>query len=185
MTHQNLEELRDRLIAMPVEAAPSPWQRTMVATVGGLTEVGYARNSDLLLVVSAQGRGVFDCLSGERIARDREENWDGLNQTLLVSPGIGPLEGQAVRLAGLHGGGLPTTTSDGWTLEAPTLQWPNSSFFLSKPWTSVFHYQGPGNSFKIWDDGPFPLRSFGFSDTGHTFVIATSGELAIFTRVTT
>jgi hypothetical protein len=60
------------------------------------------------------GRGVFDCNSGERVARDKDGDWDDLDETRLMSIGIGPLSEIRIRLAGLHGGGLPTTTDDGW-----------------------------------------------------------------------
>lgn len=61
-------ELNERLRRLRIEPAPPPWVRTE-HTVGGLTEVGYAPASDLLLVVSSGGRGLFDGLSGQRLSR--------------------------------------------------------------------------------------------------------------------
>jgi hypothetical protein len=49
---------------------PSPWRKVTYLAVGGLTEVGFAAGS-LLLVVSHQGRGVVDLASGNVLARDR------------------------------------------------------------------------------------------------------------------
>src|SRR5205807_821088 len=43
---------------------PLPWKETGHYAVGGLTEVGFDDQSELLLVVSQNGRGVFDCTSG-------------------------------------------------------------------------------------------------------------------------
>src|SRR5690348_11801946 len=87
-----------------------------IATVGGLTEVGFADDSELLLVLSMQGRGIFDCASGQRIFRDDDDDrtgWYGHDN--LTAVGIGPLQGQSIRLCGLWGGGLPTfTKEDHW-----------------------------------------------------------------------
>jgi hypothetical protein len=89
-----------------------------VYAVGGLFGVGYATASELLLVLSSQGRGVFDCATGERLARDYEESHKFFDPIRLTAVGFGPLDGQAIRIAGLFGGGLPLTTLDGWYLEA-------------------------------------------------------------------
>src|SRR6478609_9554462 len=51
---------------------PSPGKKVTYLAVGGLTEVGFAVGS-LLLVVSHQGRGVVDLASGNVLARDRQE----------------------------------------------------------------------------------------------------------------
>jgi len=51
---------------------PSQWRKVAYLAVGGLTEVGFAAGS-LLLVVSHQGRGVVDLASGDLLARDRQE----------------------------------------------------------------------------------------------------------------
>jgi hypothetical protein len=57
----------------PISDPPSPWRRTGSFAIGGLTDVGFGAHSDLLLVISHQGRGVFDCLSGVRVARNNDE----------------------------------------------------------------------------------------------------------------
>ena len=157
-----------------VHEAPSPWQRLPVYAVGGLFQVGYAAGSDLLLVLSLQGRGVFDCLTGSRLARDHVKAHEFFDQIRLTASGIGPLEGQTVRVAGVYGGGLPLTTSDGWRLETGAPAWPAHSVFLSAP--------GSHEPIFIGDDGPCELRACGFSETGRSFVIATSCDLAMFTR---
>ena len=80
-----------------------------------MTCVGFGEvaGQDFLLVVSHDGRGVFD-LDGTRVARDRtpvDDLWHNSQQ--LTAIGIGPLDGIAVPLAGLWGGGLPLMTDDG------------------------------------------------------------------------
>ena len=112
-----LERGANRMAAPVIGELPQPWRALQVFGVGGLFQVGYASNSDLLLVLSAQGRGVFDCLAGEKLARDYAEAHDFFDPVRLTSLGIGPLSETTVRMAGLFGGGLPLTTSDGWRLE--------------------------------------------------------------------
>lgn len=170
--------LRDTLIRLPMAQPPQPWKQHGVHAIGGLTEVGYVLGTDMLLVVSSQGRGMFDCTTGERIARDRDEEWEGLDQTKLLSPGIGPFAQTIVRLAGLHGGGLPMTTYDGWSLECVQLPWPSHYFFMSPPWKSDCFDQW----IKIATDGACEFRACGFSETGRSFVIATSCEVMLYGR---
>ena len=56
------------------------WQKRNNWTIGGLLEIGFKPNSDLLMVLSSQGRGIFDCLKDEKIGRDYfdyyMEKWD-------------------------------------------------------------------------------------------------------------
>src|SRR4051794_31292001 len=112
----HLEPVRKKVRSAPVGKPPLPWSIKSVAAIGGLTEAGFDEVSDLLLVISHQGRGVFDCGSGERVARDRSienvDSWYGHHN--LIGMGIGPLAGRHVRLSGLNGGGLPCSTKDGW-----------------------------------------------------------------------
>jgi hypothetical protein len=138
--------LLQRLRGLPLQAPPLPWRRLCVHAVGGLTEVGFASGTDLLLVVSSTGRGVFDCATGERVARDYggiEHDW--YDPVRLTARGIGPLEGQVVRIGGLLGGGLPLTTADGWGITMVFPDWPDGFAVLEPPGSSVFveHRAGP------------------------------------------
>jgi hypothetical protein len=164
----------------PIESPPAPWRKAPGFAIGALTAVGYAPDSDLLLVVSSQGRGVFDCIRGEKIARDYENSSDFIDETKLLALGIGPLDGQWIRVSGLHGGGLPNSTKDGWGLEALPLPWPNYHIFLTSPWKSI--YDGPENIVKVETNGACELRAYGFSETGRSFVVALSCEITIFAR---
>lgn len=149
--------------------------------IGGLTDVAFADSADLLLVISSAGRGLFDCSSGERIARDQSDDFahDTAN---LLAPGIGPLVSQRLRTAGLHGGGLAATTADGWNLDLLTLSWPYHSLFLTPPghWLYGPAFSRPGDTTKLATDSE--IRAFGFSPTGRGFVFATSSELTVFHR---
>jgi hypothetical protein len=163
-----------QMAAPAIREVPLPWRRLPVYAVGGLFQVGYAPGSDLLLVLSSQGRGVFDCIGGQKLARDHAEAHDFFDPIRLTAKGVGPLDGQLVRMAGLYGGGLPLTTADGWGLEVQARTWPTHSVFLSAP--------GSREPVCIGDDGACELRACGFSETGRSFVIATSCDLTMFTR---
>jgi len=171
-------ELRSK----PVESPPAPWKQVAVFAIGGLTEVGYAPDSDFLLVISHSGRGVFDCTNGEKLARDVNDSPNFINQFKLEALGIGPLEGQWIRVGGLHGGGLPNSTDDGWGLIALPLPWPKYYVFLTSSWKSI--YRGTEHAVKVATDEVCELRAYGFSETGRSFVIATSCDITLFTRGT-
>ncbi|MCA9238510.1 MAG: hypothetical protein KDA44_23725 [Planctomycetales bacterium] len=173
----HLEPVRNRIRAATVAPPLPPWTQLAVHAVGGLTEVGFADDSDLLLVVSSQGRGVIDCLTGELVARDRTEPNDGWHdERRLRAFGIGPLEGRLIRLAGLHGGGLLNCGRDGWWVDAITLDWPDVNLLLGGPWGWIYDGTTPFVKLAVERE----VRAFGFSDTGETFVIATSSDIAVF-----
>ncbi len=147
------------------------WTHLNTFAIGGLIQVGFAPQSDYLLVVSHQGRGVFDCISGQKLARDANDAFD---ESELTAEGIGLLEGQKIRTAGLFGGSLPTTTADGWTLfeqSEETIQ----VFLKHDSWTD-------DEAKFVGDDEVCEMRSFGFSDTGNSFIIATSCDVTIYAR---
>ncbi len=67
----------DRLLAAPVVPAPEPWRPVFEyeygVPVGGLLGIGFASHPDsgidLVMVVSRDGHGLFDAVTGEKIAR--------------------------------------------------------------------------------------------------------------------
>lgn len=167
---------------MKARPAPSPWRRGPVHAVGGLTEVGYVPESDLLLVVTSTGRGLFDCTRGVRVARDRTPPEIGgwYDEIGLLALGIGPVEQQFIRLAGLHGGGLHRMTRDGWSLEIVAPDWPRQSIIIQPPGSFVLVDRFAAGCVKIEED--FEIRAFGFSDTGRSFVVALSHTLLVYSR---
>ena len=143
--------------------------------------MGFADGTDLLLVISWNGRGVFDCQTGTRIARDyheMDESW--YNPVQLSALGIGPLAGVTIRLAGLHGGGLPVVTADGWSVEVAYPDWPDGVVILEPPGTSVYIEDRAIGCVKVADIES--ARGYGFSGTGRTLVVSESHTLQIFTR---
>lgn len=85
-----------------------------------------------------------------------------------------------IRLAGLMGGGLPNLTQDGWSLELVWHDWPDNCLVLEEPDKSVYNDLKYG--YKIADSKPCEYRAHGFSETGLSFVFATSCSLYIFSR---
>ena len=180
MSNAYQKQLRDRLEQLPYADAPSPWRLAGGSGVAGLTAIGFADGTDDLLVVSHQGRGLFDCLTGERIARDYEEMFANDDESGMTAPGIGKHANTVFRLAGLLGGGFPLLTRDGWGIHVVQLPWPVHVVFLTsecKGLTGDTRYIT-----KLCNDEPCTFRAAGFSPTGKSFVVATSGEVIIYTR---
>ncbi|MEP7319834.1 MAG: hypothetical protein ABI921_13860, partial [Panacibacter sp.] len=95
------------------------WTHKNTFAIGGLENVGYASNQDLLIVLSSQGQGIFNCISGEKIARQNDDInwWDNFNQATNSIVGFDHLTNIEIQTCGLYGvDNLPKTTADGWTL---------------------------------------------------------------------
>lgn len=180
MTDSYQRQLRERLEQLPYSDAPPPWRIVGGSSIGGLTEVGFADGSDDLLVVSSQGRGIFDCVTGERIARDPIEMFPNPDDSELTAPGIGKHVSTIFRLAGLHGGGLAAYTRDGWGVHVVHLPWPKHVIFITSDFKDIT--DDTGHVTKLCNDEPCTFRAAGFSPTGKSFVVATSGELTIYGR---
>lgn len=183
-------QLRDRFLAAPVTAPPTPWTPVLDnrTPVGGLQGIGFGihpdTGHDLVMVVSMDGHGLFDATTGEKIARDRSPDPetstpDGAQD--LTCPGLGPLGGTRVQIAGLFGGGLHSTSGDGWSLDVVAPEWPNERVLIS---TDGGIYRGePGQSWwHIFDCTYSTLRTVGFSPSGRTLAIATSSDLTLWTK---
>jgi hypothetical protein len=85
-------------------------------------------------------------------------------------------------MAGLHGGGLPKITEDGWQAETVALEWPAFTLLLISPgsWLYGRNYGRPDDFSKLAEESE--LRAFGFSWTGLSLIIATSSETKIYSR---
>lgn len=159
------------------------WIHKNTHAIGGLENIGYADNSDLLIVLSSQGMGTFDCIKGEKIERDPSDWWPQFDESTATMQGFGILKGTIIQTTGLYGHyTLPQETTDGWRLIEGEKEYDNPPFdnylitkiFLSPPTNESFIF--------ISKDGPCELRAFGFSPTGNSFVVALSCELIIWSR---
>lgn len=161
------------------------WRHRNTFAIGGLENVGYASNQDILIVLSSQGQGIFDCLTGEKIARQNDEInwWDNFNQRTNSILGFGRLMNIEIQTSGLYGVDiLPKTTADGWTLIASDPE-PGEIPF-EKSLVRKIYLISPDKQQKrvIGKDGACELRAFGFSETGNSLIIALSCELTIYSR---
>ncbi len=184
------EMLRARFRDAKVGPAPPPWRPPAAAprgiAVGGLLGVGFHAHpetgADLLLVASSRGRGLFDCATGERLARDRADDYDEPDGPDLSCAGIGVLAGRRVRMAGLYGGGLHHVTPDAWTIRAVAPAWPNQRVMLVHPFHEPAADPDRGGWHVIYDDRPCELRAAGFAPSGNTLVVASSCDVVLFVR---
>jgi hypothetical protein len=161
-------------------ALPSPWRSNGSFAVGGLTDVGFADSADLVICLSSTGRGLFDCISGSRVARDDDPEFEFDTGNLTVE-GIGPLARTRIRTAGMYGGGLASGTHDGWAVEPHPFAFPEQVLIVSPPGQTML-WTAKGEEMHLTKLADYEIRAFGFSPTGRSFVLATSSDLLIFVR---
>jgi hypothetical protein len=70
--------------------------------IGGLQSVGYVNESDMLIVLSSQGRGIFNCLTGEKIYRDDYDWWGDFEQENSLIRGFDGEAGKVIKTFGLY-----------------------------------------------------------------------------------
>lgn len=160
------------------------WTKLKTWSVGGLREIGFFENSDYLMVLSNQGRGLFDCIWNKKIARDKSDYylnvWDDKSG---VVEGVGILENKDIICGGFeHKNVLSPQTNDGWKyrfeerLEKYWLKEDKRSRFI------ILYNDENEDEFEI-DVTSYVLdRAIGFSDIGNTFVFATSSDIHFTTR---
>lgn len=160
------------------------WTHRNTFAIGGLQNVGYAPKQDFLIVLSSQGEGIFDCISGEKIDRlHNDMAWlERIDETTSAVTGFGCLENIQIPISGSYGDyNHPKKSADGWTLSAlrPV------RLLLFKSASHHVYLTSPDNQKKslIAEEGACELRAFGFSDTGRSLIVALSCELIIYSRV--
>lgn len=186
------QRLRQHFLAAPVVQVPAPWRPVLDnrTPIGGLLGIGFAvhpeSGRDLVMVVSNDGHGLFDAVAGDKIARDRDPDPDTSTPDAapdLTCPGLGPIAGTRVHIAGLFGGGLHSTTSDGWCLDVVSPEWPNDRILLSA--NGGIYEDPPGEGWwHIFHADYSTFRAAGFSPSGLTLAVATSSDLTLWTRPT-
>ena len=101
----------------------------------------------------------------------------------MLDLGFDILEGAAIQTSGLYGdNALALATADGWRImtkegefdDPPFEKYPVTKLFLVSPDSKQFIF--------ISKDGACELRSFGFSPTGNSLVVALSCDLTIWSR---
>jgi hypothetical protein len=174
-----MKEILKSIERSPLVEASPPWKKIGHFSIGGVRAIGYSDCSRYILVETIDGRGLFDCFTGEKILRDSKDYPD--KEVSLLCDGIGPIEGETIRMSGLHGGGLPLSTQDGWTIEIVS-SWPVSNILLLEPgsWLHGEKYGKPFQFEKIWSG--YELRAGGFSKSGETLIIGESSDLVIYSN---
>lgn len=160
-----------------------PWVPVASIAIGGFEAAGFSDDSDYLLVVTSSGRGVFSTRTGEKVARD--SNYDGswYDLSALTCLGIGPLEGESLHVAGIHGGGLPTVAQDGWSASLLCPNWPEGFVVLCEPGESVWDEKRISSLVRLAPThGDDDVACYGFSPCGNRLVIATSSTIDLFSR---
>jgi hypothetical protein len=107
-----IADIRAALRSKTAVEPPAPW-RSRPIWIGGITAVGFAPGTDLLVVLSHNGVGVVDPFTAQTVARSGDDDTYGDHYPVAVA-GIGPVACTRIPLAGLWGGGLRTFTPDGW-----------------------------------------------------------------------
>lgn len=176
----DLELVKQRVREAAVGLPPEPWRLLGLVEMGGITEVGFAEDSETLLVLSGQGRELIDCRSGRRVARDsateHRSSWYGPHD--LIGQGFGPMSGRQIRLAGAGGGGLSGFAPDGWGAVRVPLDWPEEFLLLTSPYSSIHQPTAPFWKLAVARD---PV-AWGFSYTGNTLIAATGEGVTILAR---
>jgi hypothetical protein len=160
------------------DGLPEKWKKIAEYAISGLTDIGFSQDEQFLLVVSGQGRGVFDCFSGKKVARDLEVDGSWINEQNLTCQGIGPIAGEEIQLAGINGGGLRSGNDEGDQLLCISPYWPKKEIILCPDWQNCYTEEGALSSYKMWRG--YELRAFGFSPSGMTFVIGESSDVTIY-----
>lgn len=154
-----------------------------VYSIGGLREVGFKKGSDIIMVLSSQGRGIFDCLECEKIERDPYDyythDWD--SYTGLVK-GIGKYQNENFICGGFEYPDPISKRSKDWiVLKVRTTLY--SDYFKKYINSELICIESSKRQLSniINNYSFYPTdRGFGFSDTGKTFVHCTSSDIHIF-----
>jgi hypothetical protein len=180
------ETLLSSLLKAQITDDFEPWKLKIATAVGGACALGFDRNSEILLVVSSNGQSVFDCESGERIYRNRDD--DGYYPLRLEGRRLDDANAPPFQMSGAAGGGLLTTTSDGWQIDTLQLEWPRTFCILQPPNTSIYFLQEKWREYKkdasyqvVKSDLGLPV-AFGFSWSGQTLVWCNRSDLFVWTR---
>ncbi|NIG53372.1 hypothetical protein [Chitinophaga sp. Cy-1792] len=159
------------------------WTYKKTYAIGGLENVGFAENTDNLIVLSGQGKGIFNCISAEKTDRINDDWWEEFDESTGTVHGFGILEGSLIQTGGLYGDhSLPHVTADGWQLITRENE-PDDPPFEHYRVTKIFLVSPDGKEiFFITKDGPCELMAYGFSPTGNSLIVALSCDLVIWSR---
>ena len=142
------------------------WQLAWTAATGGLTDVGFSANDRFLLTLTHSGRGVFECWTGQRVARDALDDWSYFDEASGIALGIGPIAGERIQVGGLMSGRQLMHEAAGWQVTA------------SEAGVVV---QQPDSDRQVISQSE-EERACGFGYTGNWLAIATPSDTQVYSR---
>lgn len=163
------------------------WRLINHTAVGGALAAGFDQRNNDFLVVSQNQQSLFDIHTGEQIYRNREAssyNRDYLQATRLDDPCAPPIP-----MSGEDGGGLCTTTSDGWSVDTFPVDWPTTFSVLHPPKCSIYFIDpkwtqySKDSTFYLVQKGVSKPVAFGFSWSGEALVWMDRSDLMIWRRI--
>ncbi len=178
---QRQKETAKEINAAPINPIPSGWKMVTVFAVGGLHAVGFAENSEELLVASSNGQSVTDGLTGVQLYRNRES--DGYDSRKLTARRLDQPDGPVFRMSGLEGGGLRTCTDDGWRLSLTYSNWPKGRLLLHEPKESPFPSKNIMFGKTVLAER-YEFRAWGFSWSGKVMVWSDEVDVRVYRRET-
>lgn len=131
-------------------------------------------------MISSQGRGLFDCDTGERISRDYEEYGDWFDDRKLICKGIGPVESELIHTCRIHGGGLPYSGNNGESIEVHAPNWPQYDLYFCAEYKSAL-IDGYASFCKKIESKH--LRAYGFSWCGNYLVSAIGSDFNLWKKL--
>ncbi len=163
------KNIYNKLEQIPYAESPDGWTFKGNFSIGGLEYFGFDESSDLLLVVSSNGRGIIDLAKAEKITRDYTDNFE-LDETLLICEGFDVLKDKSIKLAGKYGGSiLPISNSFGDCLQKVSPLYPCEDVIYQPAFENCLIEGHNKNCVRIYRGF---LYCFGFSFSGNYFVIA-------------
>ncbi|MCP4316807.1 MAG: hypothetical protein GY789_12540 [Hyphomicrobiales bacterium] len=182
----NLDPIRTSLVDSQIWHETPVWKCVVERAGGGLRAVGFDRNSEDLLVISANGQSVVDSSTGASMFRNRES--DGYDADQLKGSRLDRPQDTAFDVAGIDGGALRTCTHDGWHAQAFQLAWPEAHYVLHPPGASIYNLRSHMQQYQ--KDAIYFLLAreigdvwaYGFSWSGRTLVLATNSDIKIWQR---
>lgn len=183
--NQYEQDNRKRLIKTIDSIHKSPkiegWQCLGIYAVGGLLAVGFSKRKDILLVESSTGRGLFDCNTGEKIARDYNEEYVNPYDYELYCMGIDVLSDEEINTAGINGGGLLTVSPQGDSINIVSLNWPIQEIIFCPNYSSIYDDKTKDKCCIVASE--YEIRACGFSSNGNFFILATSSDFVLYKRI--
>ena len=183
---QHRHKTRQILEDIPVAKSPKGYKHKGSFAIGGFEYFGFSEASDdILFVFSTSGRGLFNLITGEKMARDDKiENC--LDERLLTASGFDVLEGRQIKLASKYGGSLlPVCNKQKDMLVRVSPLYPCEDLIFQPAYENCFTPDGiyPNitnkNCRRIFRGF---LYGYGFSFSGKYFVVADEGGIAYWKK---